>query len=286
MTGRFSSWISTLLTRERELPMIWEVRKDGKQSYLAGAAHFFPYHFRRSLRRYLDRVETVLLEGPLDEKARRKVVESGSARGTDLTLGDVLRPETVVKINSDLRAPTPAFGMHPLSREVFNLRPADFLGVEVSGLKPWMAFFQIWNHYLGQNGWTHKVELDVLQATADLDKRMHFLETIEEQISALEGVPVPRIVSFLDAVDWTTYRRDYARSYLKGRLDALIETARVFPTFCAPVLEQRDPVLHARMHPHLAAGNAIAFVGILHCPRIISLLRAEGFKVEPVPGNG
>lgn len=285
MTGWFGSWVSTLLTRERKLRMIWEVRKDGRQSYLVGTAHFFPFHFRSSLRRYLDRVETVVMEGPLDEKARQRVVESGSARGTDLSLGVVLRPDTVMKINSELRAPTPAFGMHPLSHEVFNLRPADFLGVEVKGLKPWMAFFQIWNHYLGQNGWTHKMELDVLQAAAGLDKRMHFLETIEEQISALERIPLPRIVNFLNAVDWATYRREYARSYLKGRLDALIETARVFPTFCEAILDHRDPVLHARMRPHLASGKVIAFVGILHCPRIISLLRAEGFEVEPDYGN-
>jgi hypothetical protein len=35
------------------------------------------------------------------------------------------------------------------------------------------------------------------------------------------------------------------------------------------------------MRPHLARGNAIAFIGILHCPRIIGLLRADGYEVAP-----
>jgi len=58
--------------------MIWEVLKDGNRSCLVGAAHFFPYSFKRSLTRYIEKVDTVLLEGPLDESNMSRVIEHGA----------------------------------------------------------------------------------------------------------------------------------------------------------------------------------------------------------------
>ena len=279
------SALHTLFTRARDLRTVWEVRKAGRKSYLAGTAHFFPYHFRRSLRRHLNRAETVLLEGPLDEGAMRRVVESGSATGVGRSLADVLDTATVLKINSEFRSPAPAFSLHPLYREIFGREPGKQLCVQIQGLKPWMGFFRIWMHYLQEHGWNYRMDLDALQAAADLGRPVHFLETIDEQIAALEGVPLARILAFLAAVDWTAYRREYVRHFLAGSLNALAATARVFPSFCESVLDRRDPVLHERMRPHLQRGNAIAFIGILHCPRIISLLRADGYEVTPATGE-
>ena len=43
----------------------------GRRSMLIGAAHFFPRHFRRDLRRLIGAARVVLLEGPLDDAATR-----------------------------------------------------------------------------------------------------------------------------------------------------------------------------------------------------------------------
>jgi len=280
-TPRVMSGLLSLFTRARDLRTVWEVRKAGRKSYLAGTAHFFPYHFRRSLRRYLSRADRVLLEGPLDDAAMMRVVESGSAPGAGRSLAEALDTATVLKINAEFGAPAPAFSVHPLYQEIFGGDPGSQLCVQIQGLKPWMGFFRIWMHYLREHGWTYRMDLDALQAAADLGRPVHFLETIDEQIAALEGVPLARILEFLRAVDWTEYRREYVRYFLAGSLDALAATARVFPSFCESVLDRRDPILHERMRPHLERGNAIAFIGILHCPRIIDLLRADGFDVVP-----
>ena len=69
-----------LLTTEKKLRMMWKVEKDGKASYLVGAAHFFPYSFKKSLSQYINNAETVLLEGPLDETNMNKVIEQGVGR--------------------------------------------------------------------------------------------------------------------------------------------------------------------------------------------------------------
>lgn len=282
---RVTSGLIALFTRARELRTVWEVRRAGRKSYLAGTAHFFPYHFRRSLRWYLNRVGTVLLEGPLDDGAMRRVVESGSATGAGRTLAAALDTATVLKINAEFRAPSPAFSVHPLYHEIFGRDPGSQLCVQIQGLKPWMGFFRIWTHYLREHGWNFRMDVDAGQAAADLGRPVHVLETIEEQIAALEGVPLARILEFLRAVDWTEYRREYVRHFLAGSLDALAATARVFPSYCESVLDRRDPVLHERMRPHLERGNTIAFIGILHCPRIIDLLRADGYEVTPASGG-
>jgi len=271
--------VRALFTRARELRMVWAVRRAGKTSYLAGTAHFFPYHFRRSLRALVGRAGSVLLEGPLDDSAMARVVASGTARGPDRALAEALDTATVLKVNAEFGAPAPAFAVHPLYHEIFGRDPASQLCVEIRGLKPWMAFFRIWTHYLKAHGWTYRLDLDALQAASDLGRPVHFLESIDEQIAALEGVPLARVLRFLGTVDWSEYRRDYVRHYLAGSLDALAATAKVFPSFCESVLDQRDPVLHERMRPHLERGNALAFVGILHCPRLIELLRADGYEV-------
>src|SRR2546430_17437101 len=61
--------------------MVWQVERRGQRSTLVGAAHFFPRHFRRELRRLTEDARLVLLEGPLDEAATRKVLEAGRGLG-------------------------------------------------------------------------------------------------------------------------------------------------------------------------------------------------------------
>jgi uncharacterized protein YbaP (TraB family) len=272
----------SLFTRARDLRMVWEVRKAGKRSYLAGTAHFFPYHFRRSLRHYLSHAETVILEGPLDDVAMRRVVESGTAPEGGDTLAHALGAAAVLKINAEFKVPAPAFSLHPLYNEIFGREPAAQLCLQIGGLKPWMGFFWIWAHYLREHGWIYQMDLDAMEAATALGRPVHFLETTEEQITALEGVPLRRILEFLSVADWNAYRRAYVAHYLAGSLDALTNTARVFPSFCESVLDRRDPVLHQRMRPHLSRGNAVVVVGILHCARIIELLQADGYEVAPI----
>jgi len=265
------------------LRTVWRVGKAGRTSYLAGTAHFFPYHFRDSLRGLVAGAGTVLLEGPLDAAAMARVVESGAARDDAQSLAGALDTDTVLKVNSEFGAPAPAFSIHPLYREIFGSDPGSQLCVAIQGLKPWMGFFRIWTHYLREHGWTYRLDLNALQAASRLSRPVHVLETIDEQIAALEGVPLPRILGFLGTVDWTEYRREYVRHYLAGSLDALAATARVFPSYCESVLDRRDPILCERMRPHLDRGDAVAFIGILHCPRVIGLLRADGYEVVQSP---
>jgi len=268
------------LSDERDLPMVWEIEKDERRSYLVGTAHFFPYHFRGALRRHLGDASCVLVEGPLDESAGRKVVAAGSAR-RGASLCDALDASTIHKINRTLRLSTSPLSAHRLYWEVLQGDPKDWLGAQTRGLAPWMAFMHLWNRYRAPKGWTYSTDLDVVGIAADLGKDVHPLESIDEQIEALNGIPLERIVAFLADIDWDEYLRTYVKQYLAGDLEALMATARAFPTFCESIVDRRDPILCARMSPFLEEGDAVACVGIVHCPGIIRLLRAGCYRVVP-----
>src|SRR3972149_2841455 len=104
-----------------------------------------------------------------------------------------------------------------------------------------MAFMHLWNRYRAPQGWTYSTDLDVVGIAADLGKDVHPLESIDEQIEALNGIPLERIVAFLADIDWDEYVRTYVKQYLAGDLEVLMATARAFPTFCESIVDRRDP---------------------------------------------
>ena len=265
---------------ERELKMIWEVEKDGRRSYLAGTAHFFPYRFRASLRRYIERVETVLFEGPLDEAAAAEVAGAGLHGDEQGSLVGLLQPRTMRKIEREVRGPGQSLSSSGLYLHMLGANPDELDWDRLKGMKPWMAFFQIWSEYLRKNGWTFTMELDALRIAADLGRQVHFLETIEEQVKAMDGVPLERFVNFLENVDWGESRRDHVRHYLKGDLEGMLGMANAFPTRCDSIVGQRDPILHDRMKAFFEKGTAIAFVGVSHCRGIRSFLEADGYHLR------
>lgn len=274
-------WAKRLFLKERELRMVWALEKRGRSSRLVGTAHFFPYRFRSALRRWIGAADTVVLEGPLDEAARHKVLSAGSVRH-GASLYDALDATTIRRINGILAAAAAPAGASEFYWDLLRGGPEDRLGAELRQLKPWMAFFHIWTELRRRDGWIYSMDLDCAEIASGMKKNVHHLETIEEQLGTLERVPLQRMVDFLKGVDWDAYRGDYVRHYLDGNLPALTAIAQAFPTFCPPVIEERDPILLERMLPHLECGNATACVGILHCPGLIALLRERGYAVTRV----
>jgi hypothetical protein len=271
------------LAKERELRMGWGIERAGRRSVLVGAAHFFPYHFRGALRRLLGAAGVVVFEGPLDEHAMRRVVDSGRGIGGRALL-DALSAEDRRRILERLGTPAAPLDVPQLIKELVFGRPDEWLQEELKSLKPWMAFFGIWTRYRAQNGWTYTLDLDASRIAAELGKPVRHLETIEEQIAALDAIPLERIVRFLALEDWTEYCERYVERYLAGDLDGLFAAAQAFPSYCEPVLGRRDPRLVARMRDALEQGGAVVVVGVAHCPGVIAALREAGFAVEPLAG--
>ena len=260
--------------------MAWEVGRHGRpapRSVLVGAAHFFPRHFRRDLRRLMRDARIVLLEGPLDEAATRKVIDAGRGVG-----GATLYSSAKEKINARLGIYSAPLDVHRILRDLVFGRQDEWLEQELRTLKPWAAFFGIWTRWRAREGWEHKMDLDAAGIAAQLGKEVRYLETIEEQIAALDAVPAERFSRFMNE-SWSQYNAAYERHYLAGDLEGLAAAAQDFPTYCEPVIGRRDAVLAERMTQDLERGGACVVIGVAHCRGLLARLEQAGFSVARLP---
>jgi hypothetical protein len=269
-----------LKSREKELKMIWEVHKDNKLSYLVGTAHFFPYSFKTSLRRYLKKVRTAIFEGPLDDDNMAKVVAAGCESQDSYHLFDELDKRAIDDITDVLRPacrdPNSFFIM-----DLCNFRMENPVYEMIKGMTPWLAFFTIWSNYLKKNGWKYSVDMEGYDLAKAMGKKVVFLETIDEQIKVLKNLSHERILEFLRNVDrWPTVAQAYVDSYLDGDLARLRSMGLRFPSRHHSVIDHRDEIFYERMQDYLVEGDLVAFVGAPHVRGLSKLLRENGYRIS------
>ena len=266
--------------KEKNLTMLWKVQRGEKASFLAGTVHFFPYSFRKPMKALIHQVETVAVEGPLDEASMARVVEHGS-HGDPRPLLESLDPVTLDKVAQLMGCAGKSSGLRSPLLLLVDPKPPQTLAERLEGMRPWMAFFQIWLQFIRQRAWNYSMDLDAYHLAAKLGKEIVFLESIEEQLEALDGIPVDRIVAFLKDMDhWGSHVEQHVRYYLKGDLDDWPFMTIGFPTRCASVLDKRDPILFERILPLIEKGESLIFVGIPHVRAIKPLLVKEGYEVQ------
>lgn len=261
--------------------MVWDVVKGDKRSYLIGTAHFFPYSFRTSLSRIIEPARAVLFEGPLDQDSMNKVVRAGS-------LGDgeesVLLKDLGDRILSEIKSVLIPSCRKRRKLFLFTLREIKvedpLLGM-VRGMKPWMAFFTMWTHFLKQKGWRNSVDLEAYHIAREKGKPVTHLESIEEQIEVLESISYEKIVDFLKRVrHWDEYAETYASTYLEGDLEGLRSNTIGFPSRHHSVIDRRDEIFYERMKDDLEEGGAVACVGAPHIHGIKNLALKDGYSVS------
>ncbi|MGB9699403.1 MAG: TraB/GumN family protein [Thermodesulfobacteriota bacterium] len=261
--------------------MVWEVKKQDRINFLIGTAHFSPYHYRKSLRHYIEISAKVVFEGPLDDESRKQIVAMGMQKnGADILKG--LDEPTVLKLRNlmeDLFVSQNALSLissWPLSKD-------QFLSEFFQNRRPWLAFFQIWAHFLRKHGWRYSLDLEAWQMARKWGKEIIFLETIPEQIAGLEGIPLERIVSFLKKIDfWEELTKNYAQLYAEGEIEALLAATKDFPTRCPSIVENRDPVMFSRLRSIFAEGRGTAFLGTVHLPGINKRLQQEEYELKQI----
>lgn len=281
---------------ERPLRMVWKAEKPGRRCYLIGTAHFFPYSFARSIRSLLQPVEVVLFEGPLDEQSMQRVADYGrqpaESEPDPAAWTGKLDPAAICKIDHLLGQRLDGGAQNDLngllllggaSQEAVLLRP--YFNAYIQGVRPWMAFFSIWSTCLG---WEYSVDMQAYQVARRLGKKIGFLESIDEQLRVLDGIPLERIVRQLNDVhNWKTYKDRYARLYLHGDMQNLLAMSERFPTRAPVVIGERDAILFHRLKAVIEVEaapvrEAAVFLGIPHIPGVSQQLLEDGYCIEQV----
>jgi uncharacterized protein YbaP (TraB family) len=264
---------------EKPLRMVWRVEKQGRASHLVGTAHFFPYSFRRPLTRLIRNATTVMFEGPLDEASLARIAEYGRQGGSAPTWIEAVTPESIHAIERLLRDRLDKQKGGAWLLSLVQHKPV-YLEAFTRGVRPWAAFFSIWQTCLG---WNHSVDLEGYRIAYRLGRPIRFLETIDEQLSVLDNIPLDHFVQHLNNVNhWDAYRNEYVKSFLDGDLAAMMALTAPFATRTAVVVGARDQVLFDRMQPILEREDALAFIGFPHVPGVTRLLLDDGYSVKQV----
>ena len=263
--------------KEKRLRTVWRVEKGEYPSFLVGTAHFSPYRFERTLLKLIQGVETVLFEGPLDKESMARVVQYGQQGENTPSVYKALDPAVIREINRQLGAqsgpPTTAGSyldlIHPTT--------SDFLEVHTRGVRPWMAFFTIWSAFLN---WKHSMDVEAFHIAQKLKKKIGYLETIEDQLAALDEIPFERIVNYLNHIDhWRVHKEVFMKAFLEGDLQKFFSMTGEFPTRCESIITKRDPIFFKRMKTFFDEGKTAAFVGVAHIPGIRKLFLDEDYRV-------
>lgn len=263
--------------KEKKLKTVWRIERDGRSSFLVGTAHFSPVSFRNALTRLVQRSDLILFEAPLDQESMAAVARYG-ARGEDTpSLYDALDPALIRAINRELAGrPGPATTAGSLL-DLLHVKADGFLEHNARGVRPWMAFFATWTAFLN---YQHSMDVEAFHIARKLGKPIDYLETIGDQLEALDGIPFDRIVNYFHQFPrWSAHRERFSKIFLEGRLQDYLSGAGDFPTRCESILGKRDPLFFQRMKSSFAAGPATAFVGVGHIPGIQKMFLGEGYRV-------
>jgi len=263
--------------KEKPLRTVWKVEKDPQPSLLIGTAHFSPYSFKKSLTKLIQGVETVLFEGPLDEESMARVVQYGRQEMDIPSLYKALQPAAIKEINRLLRDPSGGSTTAASHLEILRPTASDPLRELTRGARPWMTFFAVWSAFLN---WKHSMDMEAFHIAQKLGKKIKYLETIEDQLVALDGIPFERIVNYLNHIkNWRVHKEVFKKAFLEGDIRQFFSMTGEFPTRCESILAKRDPVFFRRTKAFFETGKTAAFVGVAHIPGIRKMFLDEGYRV-------
>lgn len=268
------------LPEQRKLSMLWELEKDGRKSWIAGAAHFCRYSFEDHMRRLFQEVDTVLCEGPLDRVNMDLISESGKNPGhEDPRAASMLSESEIVDLQEIVQGPSGFWA------EILNLSSPDKLDVRyyLENTKHWLACFALWSSFLKRHGWKQSVDMEAWNTAQNMGKYVLGMETMAEQIITLESIPMQRVVRFLkDCRNWHKLKKHYEKGYIKGDLDNMFGSGIEFPSQTEMVINRRDERFLKRMLPFLEKGGCAVFVGTAHMLNLRYMLKDAGFSVRQV----
>lgn len=263
--------------RKRQIKSVWKIEKERRSALLVGTAHFCPYSLSGPLTRLIRQAEIVIFEGPLDEESMARVVSYGKQGADAPSLYDALAPDVRRELNKRLADVLDGHRTTGSYLDLFQPSTPDYLLEMTKDVRPWLAFFTIWSTLLD---WKHSMDKEAFHIARKLGKRIEFLETIEDQVQAMDGIPFIRFVNFLNQPDrWEWYKSQYIKAFFSGNMEKFKEVLEVFPTRCASIITNRDPIFFRGIKAAMERGFVAAFVGNAHISGLQQLFEGDGYRI-------
>jgi uncharacterized protein YbaP (TraB family) len=269
--------MNVLPWKEKRLRTVWRVEKNGRGSYLVGTAHFSPISFRKALIRLVRGSQTVLFEGPLDQESMATVARYGTLGAGTPSVYDAIDPAVIREINRHLADRSGRATMAGSFLDLINVKNSGFLEEHARGVRPWMAFFTTWSAFLD---YKHSMDVEAFHIARKMGKDIDYLETIDDQLNALDGIPFDRIVTYFNRFQhWGAHRERFGKIFLEGELQNYLSTTGEFPTRCESIIGKRDPIFFRGIRDSFEKRQTTAFVGVGHIPGIRKMFLDEGYSI-------
>lgn len=264
--------------KKKPLKTVLKVEKGERSFLLVGTAHFFPYSFKKSFTKLIKPAQVILFEGPLDSESMNQIAEYGRKGEGTPSLYEALEREAIAEINRQIYSIMNKTSIHGGSSiNLFYPRPSDFLRILLEGVRPWFGFFSVWSLLLN---WRYSMDMEAYQIAEKFKKRVIYLETIQEQLEALDGIPFERIVRFINHIGkWKEYQKGFLQTFLSGDLDSFVSFTEEFPTRCDSIVTRRDPIFFQKIKTISEKEKGVAFIGVIHLPGIKKMFLNEGYQV-------
>ena len=125
------------------------------------------------------------------------------------------------------------------------------------------------------------MDVEAFQIARKLGKRIRYLETIEDQLAALDGMPFERIANYLNHFDrWKTHKEIFLKAFLEGDIETFLPATGEFPTRCESIITKRDPLFFKEIRAAFEESRSVAFVGVGHIPGIRKLFLNDGYQIK------
>lgn len=267
-----------------EKSLLWKISKPGNRntSYLFGTIHLIceqDYIWTPQMQRYLDSSKTVCFEMNLDDPGLMTEAAMKLLDFSGKTLHDYFQSETDYQL---LRS----FIKDTLKQDLSyaeSLKPIGlyFLYTTLSIQSPC-------------KGETRSYEITLMQMAKDAGKKIDGLETLEDQLSAIESIPTDTILATLvraakgvseGAEETARMIAAYKKQDIASLQKMLSESREIGQseqqTF-AKLVDERNKNWIAPMQRMIGLESTFFAVGAGHLPGLIKLLREQGYSVEAI----
>ena len=261
--------------------LLWKIQKDDRaDSYLFGTMHISDSRVIKLLsvlQQALKETDVFAMEVVLNDAAQT-AISKASIFAHDELLQDYIDDLQLSRINS-------------IMYQYYGVNPDD-----VNKMKPWAVMVTLSSPPPQSN--KNVLDLEIRNLAQEFSHKVVGLETIEEQIDALSGMPMSDQLWLLnksvnDFETSITLWETMIENYLQRDLQALMkeqealmdDTSQIDDRFMEKLVDQRNSKMAERLIALMQKSSVFAAIGALHLPGekgVLHLLERAGYQVAPV----